>query len=72
MASGDEERAGKWHLRVYQPSESKVVPMNYEVKIRVNGFVSYVNVTANSVSQAHQLIRAQYGNSATILGTTRK
>ncbi len=46
--------------------------MKYEVKIRINGFISYVEVTANSASQVHQIIRAQYGESATILGTTRK
>lgn len=45
--------------------------MTYEVKIRVNGFVTYVNVVANSVSQAHQLVFAQYGN-VDILGTNRR
>jgi hypothetical protein len=44
--------------------------MTYEVKIRLNGFVSHVMVTANSVSQAHQLVRSQYG-SVDILGTRR-
>jgi hypothetical protein len=46
--------------------------MNYEVKIRINGYVSYVSVTANSVSQAHQFARAQYGGNVTILGTIRR
>ena len=46
--------------------------MEYEVKIRINGFVSYVNVTANSVSQAQQIVRAQYGAAVDVLGTTRK
>jgi hypothetical protein len=46
--------------------------MNFEVKIRVNGVVHYVNVTANSAGQAIALVRAQYGSAVEILGTSRR
>ena len=43
--------------------------MNYEVKIRINGVISYVQVTANSAGLAHQQVKAMYGSNATILYT---
>lgn len=46
--------------------------MNYEVKIRINGVISYVQVTANSAGQAQQQVKAMYGSNATILGTKIK
>ena len=46
--------------------------MNFEVKIRMNGLVHYVNVTANSAGQAIALVRTQYGSAVEILGTSRR
>jgi hypothetical protein len=46
--------------------------MKYEVKIRIKGVVSYVNVTANSVAQAIQQVKAMYGPGVEVLGTNRR
>ena len=46
--------------------------MSFQVKIRLNGIVSYVNVTANSAGQAMALVKAQYGPAVDILGTSRR
>ena len=43
----------------------------FEVKIRLEGRVSYVEVSANDSAHARSLIRAQYGDAVTILQTTR-
>jgi hypothetical protein len=44
----------------------------YLVKIRLNGIVSWVEVTARDSSHAKSLVSAQYGNSVDILSTTDK
>ena len=46
--------------------------MNFEVKIRIHGIVSYVHVTANSAGQAIALVKAQYGPAVDVLGTNRR
>jgi hypothetical protein len=43
----------------------------YEVKIRLAGRVSYVEVSANDSAQARMLVNAQYGGAVTILQTKR-
>ena len=43
----------------------------FEAKIRLQGRVSYVRVTASDSAHARSLIRAQYGASVTILQTKR-
>ena len=43
----------------------------FEVKIRLAGSVSYVEVTARDSAQARKLIQAKYGNAVTILQTKR-
>jgi hypothetical protein len=39
----------------------------YEVRIRFQGSVSVVRVSARDASQAKALVRAQYGNQVTVL-----
>ena len=43
----------------------------YEVTIRLNGWLSQVNVTASSAGHAKQLVEAQYGGNLTVLRTKR-
>lgn len=43
----------------------------FDVKIRLAGSVSYVEVTARDSAQARKLIQAQYGITVTILQTKR-
>lgn len=43
----------------------------FEVKIRLNGRVSYVRVTARDSAHARALVQAQYGGAVTILQTKR-
>ena len=43
----------------------------FEVKIRIQGRVSYVQVTARDSAHARILVRGQYGDSVTILQTKR-
>jgi len=43
----------------------------YEVKIRLNGSVSYVTVNANSAGQAKQLVLAQFGGQVDVLSVQR-
>ena len=43
----------------------------FEVKIRLAGSASYVEVTARDAAQARRLVQAQYGNAVTILQTKR-
>lgn len=43
----------------------------FEVKIRLNGRVSYVHVTARDSAHARMLVQAQYGGDVTILQTKR-
>ena len=44
---------------------------DFEVKIRLQGRVSYVHVTARDSAHARLLVRAQYGDAVTILQTKR-
>jgi hypothetical protein len=39
----------------------------YDVRIRFQGSVSTVRVTARDASQAKELVKAQYGNQVTVL-----
>jgi hypothetical protein len=41
--------------------------MRYQVKIRFQGHVSWVEVDANGSDQAKALVRAQYGPEVTVL-----
>jgi hypothetical protein len=43
----------------------------FEVKIRLYGRMSYVEVTANDSAQARMLVTAQFGHAVTILQTKR-
>lgn len=43
----------------------------FEVKIRLQGRVSYVHVTACDSAHARMLVHSQYGEEVTILQTTR-
>jgi len=43
----------------------------FEVKIRLAGRVSYVEVTASDSAHARLLVAAQYGDAVTILQTKR-
>jgi len=43
----------------------------FEVKIRLAGRVSYVEVTASDSAHARMLVAAQYGDAVTILQTKR-
>jgi hypothetical protein len=43
----------------------------FEVKIRLEGRVSYVEVEARDAAHARLLVRTQYGDAVTILQTTR-
>jgi hypothetical protein len=43
----------------------------FEVKIRLAGRVSYVQVTARDSAHARMLVVAQYGDTVTILQTKR-
>ena len=43
----------------------------YRVKIRFNGAISYVTVSANSAGQAKQLVLAQYGSQVDVLSVSR-
>jgi hypothetical protein len=43
----------------------------YSVKIRLDGRVSYVTVTASSAGHAKQLVLAQYGGSVDVLSVQR-
>ena len=43
----------------------------FEVKIRLQGRVSYVQVTACDSAHARMLVHAQYGGAVTILQTKR-
>jgi len=43
----------------------------FEVKIRLQGRVSYVEVTARDAAHARSLVAAQYGDVITILQTKR-
>jgi len=43
----------------------------FEVKIRLDGSVSYVSVNARDSAQVRRLVDAQYGGRVTILQTKR-
>lgn len=43
----------------------------FEVKIRLAGRVSYVEVSANDSAHARMLVATQYGGAVTILQTKR-
>jgi len=43
----------------------------YSVKIRLDGRISYVTVTASSAGHAKQLVLAQYGNAVDVLSVQR-
>lgn len=43
----------------------------FEAKIRLQGRVSYVSVSARDSAHARALVRAQYGSSVTVLQTKR-
>ena len=43
----------------------------FEVKIRLQGRISYIEVTARDAAHARLLVRTQYGDSITILQTKR-
>ena len=43
----------------------------FEVKIRLAGSVSYVEITARDSGHARKLVQAQYGNDVTVLQTKR-
>jgi hypothetical protein len=43
--------------------------MKYEVKIRFQGHVSWVEVDANNASQAKALVRQQYGPQVDVLNS---
>jgi len=43
----------------------------FEVKVRLGGRVSYIQVTARDAAHARSLVRAQYGDAITILQTKR-
>jgi hypothetical protein len=43
----------------------------FEVKIRLSGTVSYVEVRARDSAHARKLVNAQYGSAVTILQTKR-
>ncbi len=43
----------------------------YEVKIRLSGRVSYIEVQARDSAHARQLVAAQFGAAVTVLQTTR-
>jgi hypothetical protein len=43
----------------------------FEVKIRLDGRVSYVQVNASDSAHARKLVQAQYGGAVTILETKR-
>jgi hypothetical protein len=44
---------------------------DYEVKIRLNGRVSYVQVTARDAAHARALVLADFSNAVTVLQTKR-
>ncbi|MFN9850586.1 MAG: hypothetical protein ACK57P_02095 [Planctomycetota bacterium] len=44
---------------------------SFEVKIRLDGRVSYVQVNASDSAHARKLVQAQYGGAVTILETKR-
>jgi hypothetical protein len=44
---------------------------DFSVKIRIEGRVSWVEVTARDAAHARLLVRTQYGDSITILQTKR-
>lgn len=46
--------------------------MKYEVKIRFQGHVSYVEADASNASQAKALVEAQYGEKVTIISCSVK
>ena len=41
--------------------------MKYQVKIRFQGHISWVEADANNASQAKELVRQQYGPEVTVL-----
>lgn len=43
----------------------------FEVKIRLEGRVSYVTVEARDAAHARLLVQTQYGDAVTVLQTTR-
>ena len=43
----------------------------FEVKIRLEGRVSYITVDAPDAAHARLLIQTQYGDAVTVLQTTR-
>ncbi len=43
----------------------------YKVKIRLNGRISWTQVTASSAGHAKQLVQAQYGGAADVLTVQR-
>lgn len=43
----------------------------FDVKIRLAGRVSFIRVTARDSAHARALVRAEFGNSITILQTKR-
>lgn len=43
----------------------------YDVKIRFNGVISWVQVNANSAGQAKQLVLSQYGGAVDVLSVQR-
>jgi hypothetical protein len=43
----------------------------YNVKIRLNGRISYTTVTASSAGHAKQLVLAQYGGAVDVLTVSR-
>ncbi len=44
---------------------------DFEVKIRLDGRVSYIQVTACDSAHARRLVQAQFGTAVTILQTKR-
>jgi hypothetical protein len=45
--------------------------MRYQVKIRFQGHISWVEVDANGSDQAKALVRQQYGPQVTVLNAQR-
>ncbi len=45
--------------------------MKYEVKIRIQGHVSWVQVDANGSDQAKALVKQQYGSEVEVLNAKR-
>ena len=51
--------------------QREALMFEFEVKIRLQGRVSYVRVTARDAGHARMLVQAQYGDAVTVLQVKR-